>query len=154
MFRLSKAAIAEGMPLDDQHATELLNPWHAKRALRRLRTQRTCLELCTDALTTATAALRLLPRSEDRYLLDRMQSQSKRETYTDGGTGRDREGGPNFHTVSESRSISREAGGAVDPRTGNLVGNPADAPLKLKVVWLTDVDAKLVLLRCRLALPT
>jgi hypothetical protein len=153
MFRLSKAAIAEGMPLDNQHSAELQNPWHAKRALRRLRTQRTCLELCTDALSTATAALRLLPRSEDRYLLDRMQSQSKRETYADvGGGSGEGEDGPNLHTVSGVRNITREGGGAVDPRTGNLIGNPADAPLKLKVVWLTDVDAKQVLLRCRLAL--
>ena len=147
MFRLSKAAIAEGMPLDGNQSVELRNPWHAIRALKRIRAQRACLELCTDALTTATASLRLLSRPEDRYLLDRMQTESKKETYDD-----DDEDGLNFHSVSESRDTSRESGGRLDPRTGNLIGNPGDAPLKLKVVWLSDVDAKLVLLRCRLAL--
>ena len=80
MFRLSKAAIAEGMPLDNYDSAELQNPWYAKRTLRRLRTQRTCIELCTDALTTATAALRLLPRSEDRLDIREHRAHGRAES--------------------------------------------------------------------------
>ena len=38
-----------------------------------------------------------------------MQTQSKRETYEDNG-----DDGPSLHSISESRDISKEAGGAVD----------------------------------------
>ena len=70
-------------------------------------------------------------------LLDRMQSQSKRETYADvGGGSGEGEDGPNLHTVSGVRNITREGGGAVDPRTGNLIGNPG------KAIWLLEENNK------------
>ena len=52
MFNLAKAAVTQGMASD-----------------KSLITKRKAIDLCTDALTTASSALRLLSTADERYIL-------------------------------------------------------------------------------------
>jgi hypothetical protein len=117
MYSLAKAAVAQGMPTE-----------------RALGTKRSAIGMCTDALTTATSTLRLLPSADERYILDRQTAEE---------TNAARNG---------MQGNAMEIDGEEEEQQGDEDPSSETAQIALKPIWIEDLQRMVVHNRCRLTL--